>query len=318
MGPEQGSAGIAFSDNGIMAYIPASVWNAKSLLVWVDRSGNEDLVIETPDLYESPQLSPDGRRLAYSIDRGNRDVLVRDLARGVSTPLAQGDAAEFGPLWTPDGERVIYQSDRPPYDIFWRDSDALGPEVPLLQNEYDNHASSVSPDGEILAYMENNAETQMDIWLLPLKGGDPEIYWKTEFVERSPAFSPDGRWIAYSSNESGRFEVYVQSYPDPTEARQQVSTDGGTEPLWARDGRALYYRNGEKMMTASFDTASGSPGTPSVLFERRYVSDANVRGYDLAVDGRFIMVRTPDESLPRQINVVLNWFEELKEKMNGR
>ncbi|MCH7476162.1 MAG: PD40 domain-containing protein, partial [Gemmatimonadetes bacterium] len=250
MGPEQGSAGIAFSDNGIMAYVAASVWNAKSLLLWVDRSGNEDLVIETPDLYESPQLSPDGRRLAYTLYRGNRDVMVRDLARGVSTPLARGAAAEFGPLWTPDGERVIYQSDRPPYDIFWRDSDALGPEVPLLQNEYDNHASSVSPDGKILAYMENNPETQGDIWLLPLDGGDPTVYRNTEFSEKSPAFSPDGRWIAYSSNESGRFEVYVQSYPDPTEARQQVSTDGGTEPLWARDGSELFYRNGEKMMTA--------------------------------------------------------------------
>ena len=318
MGPEQGSAGIAFSDNGIMAYVPASVWNAKSLLLWVDRAGNEELVIETPDLYESPQLSPDGRRLAYTIYRGNRDVVVRDIARGVSTPLARGAAAEFGPLWTPDGERVIYQSDRPPYDIFWRDSDALGPEVPLLQNEYDNHASSVSPDGGILAYMENNSETQGDIWLLPLKGGDPEVYRKTEFNELAPAFSPDGRWIAYSSNESGRFEVYVQSYPDPTEARQLVSTDGGTEPLWARDGRELFYRNGEKMMTVSFDTASGSPGTPSVLFEGRYVPDPNVRGYDLAADGRFIMVRTPNESLPRQVNVVLNWFEELKERMNGR
>ncbi len=319
MGPEEGSAGIAFSDNGIMAYIPASVWNAKSLLLWVDRAGNEELLIETPDLYESPQLSPDGRRLAYTIiDRGSRDVVIRDLARGVSTPLARGDAAEFGPLWTPDGERVIYQSDRPPYDIFWRDSDALGPEVPLLQNEYDNHASSVSPDGEILAYVENNAETQGDIWLLPLEGGDPEIYRKTEFSELAPAFSPDGRWIAYSSNESGRFEVYVQSYPDPAEARQRVSADGGTEPLWARDGRELFYRNGKKMMAASFDTASGSPGTPSVLFERRYLLDQNGRGYDLALDGRFIMVRTPDESLPRQINVVLNWFEELREKMNGR
>ncbi len=94
--------------------------------------------------------------------------------------------------------------------------------------------------------------------------------------------------------------------------------NGVTYTLWAHDGRELFYRNGEKMMTASFDTASGSPGTPSVLFEGRYVPIPNVRGYDLAADGRFIMVRTPDESLPRQINVVLNWFEELKEKMNGR
>ena len=183
MDPEQGKAGIAFSDNGILAYMPASVWNAKSLLLWVDRAGNEELVIETPDLYGEPRLSPDGQRLAYSIYRGNRDVVVRDLARGVSTPLVRGDAAEFGPLWTPDGERVIYQSDRPPYDIFWRDSDALGPEVPLLQNEYDNHASSVSPDGKTLAYVENNVETQADIWLLPLEGGDPNIYRKTEFIE---------------------------------------------------------------------------------------------------------------------------------------
>jgi serine/threonine-protein kinase len=317
MGPEQGSAGIAFSDNGTMAYIPASVWNAKSLLVSVDPSGNEELLVETPDLYESPQLSPDGRRLAFTIYRGNRDVVVRDLARGVSTQLARGDAAEFGPIWTPDGERVIYQSDQPPYDIFWRDGDALGLEEPLLQNGYDKHAYSVSPDGKTLAYMENNSETQGDLWLLQLKGGDPEIYRKTEFFETAPAFSPDGRWVAYSSNESGRYEVYVQSYPDPTEARQLVSTDGGGEPQWGRDGRELFYRNGSKMMAVSFDPASGSPGTPTVLFEGRYLPNPNAHGYDLAGDGRFIMVRTPDESLPRQVNVVLNWFEDLKEAVPG-
>ncbi len=315
MGLGQGSAGISFSDNGIMAYVPASVWNAKSLLVWVDRAGNEELIVEAPDRYNYPQLSPDGRRLAYSIIRENEDVVVRDLARGVSTPLTRGAAEEFGPVWTPDGERVIYESDQPPYAIFWRDSDALGPEVPLLQNEYDNFASSVSPDGKILAYKQSNPD---DIWLLPLEGGDSEIYRKTEFNEFALVFSPDGRWIAYASDESGRHEVYVQSYPDPTEARQQVSTDGGTMPLWARDGRELFYRNGKKMMSASFDTASGSPGTSSVLFEGRYLSNRNVRGYDLAADGRFIMVRTPDESLPRQINVVLNWFDELKESMNAR
>ncbi|MCZ6538246.1 MAG: hypothetical protein O6922_00265, partial [Chloroflexi bacterium] len=317
MGPEQGSAGIAFSDNGTMAYVPASIWNAKSLLLWVDRAGSEAPIIETLDLYESPRLSPDGRRLAFTTNRGNRDVVMRDLVRGVSTALVRGPTAEFGPLWTPDGEQVIYQSDRPPYDIFWRDSDGLSPEVPLLQNEYDNYASSVSPDGEILAYVESNAETQGDIWLLRLRTGDREIYRKTEFDEVAPAFSPDGRWLAYSSDESGRFEVFVQSYPDPTEARQQVSIDGGTEPLWARDGNELFYRNGESMMTASFDTVSGSPGASSVLFEGRYLSDQYVRGYDLAADGRFIMVRTPNESLPRQVNVVLNWFEELKRLVPG-
>ena len=317
MDPEQGSAGIAFSDNGTMVYVPASVWNAKSLLLLVDRAGSEEPVIETLDLYGTPQLSPDGRRLAFTTNRGNRDVVVRDLARGVSTALVRGPTAEFGPLWTPNGERVIYQSDRPPYDIFWRDRDGLSPEVPLLQNEYDNYASSVSPDGEILAYVESNAETQGDIWLLGLREGDREVYRKTEFHESSPAFSPDGRWLAYSSDESGRSEVYVQSYPDPTEARQQVSIDGGTEPLWARDGSELLYRTGESMIAASFDTASGSPGSSSVLFEGRYLSDEYVRGYDLAADGHFIMVRTPNESLPRRVNVVLNWFEELERLVPG-
>ena len=223
--------------------------------------------------------------------------------------LARGDAAEFGPVWTPDGERVIYQSDRPPYDIVWRDSDGLGPEEPLVQNEYDNHAFSVSPDGKLLAYMENNPETQGDIWVLPLDGGDPFPYRNTEFLEASPVFSPDGRWLAYSSTESGEQEVYVQSYPDPTEGRQRVSADGGAEPIWAHDGSELFYRNGDQMMSASFDTDTGSPGTETVLFERRYLPR-----YDLAGDGRFIMVRTPDEALPRQINVVLNWFEELKQR----
>ncbi|MDA2938462.1 protein kinase, partial [Acidobacteria bacterium AH-259-A15] len=312
--PPSGHAQFAFSAEGTLAYIPASVLNAERMLLWVDRTGTEQPVIKTPGLYSDPRLSPDGQRVALSIQQESRDVWVYELARGTLTRLTFRQAAEFGPIWTPDGARVIYQSEQPQYDLYWRRADGSAPEEPLLSSDYDKRPSSISPDGKVLAFTEINPDTGEDIWLLPLEGkSEPKPFLDTPFGEEFAAFSPDGRWLAYQSNESGRDEVYVTAYPDPAGGRWQISTDGGTEPLWARSGKELFYRNGDKLMAVQIDTASGLAGTPTLLFEGPYAHFAFAPGYDLAPDNqRFLMVKTPPESAPRQVNVVLNWFQELK------
>ena len=159
-----------------------------------------------------------------------------------------------------------------------------------------------------------------DIWLLPFDGDrKPSPFFRTPFNERAAQFSPDGRWIAYMSDESGRFEVYVQPYPGPG-GKWQVSTDGGEEPVWGRSGRELFYRNGERMMAVDIATQpTFSAGSPKVLFEGQYARNAYfIANYDVAPDGeRFLMLKAVEqqEEALSQFNVVLNWFEELKQRV---
>ncbi len=135
---------------------------------------------------------------------------------------------------------------------------------------------------------------------------------QTPFSEQKASISPDGRWLAYASDETGQFEVYVIAFPDPG-GKTKISTDGGNDPRWSRDGRRLFYRNGRKMMEVAVDYAGGfSPKTPVTLFEGSYEATEFHPGYSVSRDGRFLMVKNPPESLPRQIHVILNWFEEVR------
>ncbi len=312
-----GNSQFSISDDGSLVYIPASVVNTNRLLVWVDRKGTARPVTEARRRYMYPKLSPDGRRLALTIVGDSRDVWVYELARGTLTRLTFGAANEFRPLWTPDGRRLIFVSEQLVFDLYWLPVDGSAPAEPLFTSEYDKHPISLSPDGKILAFVENHPDTRQNIWLLPLEGERrPQPLLRTQFAEMSPAFSPDGRWLAYQSNESGRNEVYVQAYPGPG-GKVQVSTGGGTEPVWARNGRELFYRNGDKMMAVQIGIESGfRAGKPRLLFEGSYEHFPPPPGYDITPDGqRFVMVKTPPESAPRQLNVVLNWFEEVRRRV---
>ena len=179
---------------------------------------------------------------------------------------------------------------------------------------------SWSPDGQLLAFMEVNPATQRDIWVLRMGNHKAEPFLKTKFDESVPRFSPDGNWLAYISNESGRYEIYVQAYPGPG-GKWQISTEGGTEPAWNRNGRELFYRNGDKMMAVDIVTQpSFAAGKPRMLFEGQYfANDWPLIGaaYDVSPDGqRFLMVKASEQAASAsQINVVLNWFEELKLKV---
>ncbi|MFQ5703660.1 MAG: hypothetical protein ACE5HT_06530 [Gemmatimonadales bacterium] len=216
---------------------------------------------------------------------------------------------------------MIYQSERPVFDLYWRAADASQSEEPLLVDEYDKNPGSISPDGKTLAVSRAVPRGNV-IWLVPLDAGEPTSYLETQFSLVHPSFSPDGGWMAYDSDESGRREVYLQSYPDPAIGRVQVSTDGDTEPMWTKGGVELVYRNGDAMMATKVDLSTGEANTPHRLFTGRYVGwsseTGNTWSYDVTPDGsRFLLIKTPAESAPRRINIVVNWFEELRVKVGS-
>jgi Tol biopolymer transport system component len=213
-----------------------------------------------------------------------------------------------------------------PYNIFWQLANGSGGLERLTTSDLVQTPNSWSSDGQLLAFHENDPTTQRDIWVLRM--GDPssgsgqvrqaQPFLRTRFDEASPRFSPDGQWLAYASDESGRREIYVQSYPGPG-GKWQISTEGGTEPVWNPNGRELFYRSGDKMMAVDIATQpSFTAGKPRVLFEGQYApTPATLPNYDVSPDGqRFLMLKPVEQvQAPTQINVVLNWFEELKQKV---
>ena len=226
------------------------------------------------------------------------------------------------PRWLPDGKRGAFGSSRAggAENLFWKPADGSGPVEQLTESELTQYPSSWSPDGQVLAFDELHSTTAMDIWVLPLQGErKPRPFLQTQFDEGAAVFSPDGHWLAYTSNESSRYEVYVRPFPGPG-GKRQISTEGGNEPVWAKNGRELFYREGNKMMAVEITTQpTFRAGTPTLLFEGQYWHQEGMlrADYDITSDGqRFLMVKEGEqEERPRQINVVLNWFEELKRRV---
>ncbi len=317
-------ADYSFSAAGTLAYVPASPRQFERRLVWVDRKGAVEPLPAPLRSYEELALSPDGRQVAVPIYSGTTEVWIYDLARGTLTRLTSEGGGSLALIWTPDGKRVTYMGARAGFrNVFWKATDGTGVEERLTTGENAQVPDSWSPDGKWLAFDDQSPTTGGDIWMLRLDGGPgpvgaearkPQPLIRTPFNEYGAVFSPDGRWLAYSSDESGRQEVYVQPFPGPGR-KWQISTEGGggdgIPPRWARNGRELFYRNGDKMMVVEVSaTPSGfSAGRPRVLFEGRY---ENI--FDVAPDGqRFLMIQPVEPEQPAtQINVVLNWFEELK------
>jgi serine/threonine-protein kinase len=225
------------------------------------------------------------------------------------------------PAWTPDGKRIAFLSSKEePPSIFWQLADGSGGlERLTTTNQFLDAPLSFTPDGQLLAFIESDPSTGYDIWVMRMSDRKVQPFIRTPFNESAPQFSPDGHWMAYVSNESGPNEIYVQAYPGPG-GKWQISTEGGTEPVWSRNGRELFYRNGNKMMAVDVATQpSFTGGKPRLLFEGPYVpTPATFPNYDVSSDGqRFLMLKPSEsaEAAPTQINVVLNWFEELKRRV---
>jgi len=309
-----------FSGNGTLIYVPGRESEGSFSLVWVDREGAVEPLGAPPHGYRGPRLSPNGRRLAVEIER---DIWVYDIPRETLTRLTfEGNNQQA--QWTPDGKRVTWRSIRDGVagNLFWKLADGTGAVERLTTSEFRQNPGSWSPDGQLLAFYQQpsvgSSPTARDIWILPLEGErKPQSILQTQFNELAPVFSPDGRWLGYVSDESGRNEIYVRPFPKVEEGKWQISTDGGVELRWAANGRELFYRNesGNQMMVVNITTEpTFGAGTPRLLFEGVYTrSQGGSAFYDVTPDGqRFVMVKTAEAEEAAQIHVVLNWFEELK------
>jgi len=317
-----GAAQYSISATGSLVYVTSSVEATQRRLVWVSRNGTEQPLAAPAHAYRQPRLSRDGRRVAVGIEEPSRQIWLYDLSRETLTRLTFEGSGNTQPEWTPDGKRVAFISNKEgPQNIFWQLADGSGGLERLTTSDYAQTPMSWSSDGQLLAFIEINPTTSYDIWVLPTGPGQvrkPQPFLRTTFNESVPRFSPDGHWMAYISDESGRYEVYVQSYPGPG-GKWQISTEGGMEPVWNPNGRELFYRSGDKMMAVDIVTQPiFAAGKPHVLFEGQYMPTPTTSpNYDVSPDGqRFLMIKESEQApSATQIVVVQNWFEELKQKV---
>jgi serine/threonine-protein kinase len=321
-----GAASFSVSSDGTLVYLAGDATGAfQRNLVWVDRNGREEPISAPPRNYQYPRLSPDGTRLALDSRDEENDIWIWDFARQNLARLTFDPGFNRGPVWTPDGSRVVFSAARDGAEnIYWQSGDGSGtPELlvesPVMNAQIFPHA--FSPDGTQLLF--TNTNPPRDIFLSSVDGSQVEPLMATSFSEFNPSVSPDGRWLAFESDESGRFVVYVRPFPEVQTGRWQISTAGGTRPLWSRDGRELFYleTQGRLMSAAVENGPTFVHRTPRMVFEGGYAAPNQGRTYDVSADSqRFVMIKnaTGDaggDAAPPHINIVLNWFEELKARV---
>jgi Tol biopolymer transport system component len=311
------------SSRGVLAYQSGTEAN-RSRLAWFDRTGKSLDVLGEAANYYAVETSPDGSHAAGTIleqvNTLSGDVWLYDLAGNGRTRLTFDAANTLGrAVWAPDGRRVVYMKarrDQSGFDLFQRASDGAGGEQAVLENGVNKYPSSWSPDGRFLLYgaLPGSPTTGSDLWVLPLFGDrKPFPYLQTRFSEESGRFSPDGRWVAYMSNESGRNEIYVAAFPGAG-GKRQISTAGGGGPRWRRDGKEIFYLAPDKtLMAAAVNGQGASFEVVSVkaLFETR--RSGNIFPYDVSADGqRFLIISASDDTSAAGITVAVNWTAGLK------
>jgi serine/threonine-protein kinase len=326
----QGAGQFSFSQTGTLVYLPSNGPTQGWPIAWLDNSGQTQPLLAEPGFYYEPRLSPDGQRLALTIASKGSNIFVYDSRRVAMTRLTfEGNASV--PVWTPDGKHIVYRSSMG-FRLWWVRSDGAGEPQRLLEGQSNIVPWSFSADGRRLAYHEINPETGFDIWTISLdttdpdhpKAGKPEPFLRTRFDEAAAAFSPDGRWIAYRSNESGGPEIYVKPFPSAG-GKWQVSAGGGLYAFWSRDGRKLFYEAADgRIMETDYTVNADSfvPGNPRLWTDRQvfYPGSFNL---DLAPDGkRFAVFGEPENTglAKGSVHVVFlqNFFDEVRRRLAGQ
>jgi len=327
----QGTGGYAaygISRDGSIAYVNGGRGANRELratLEWVDRAGVSRALGDASHAFQYPSLSPDGQRVAiWNGENGIYDIWIADALRGSLTRLTFSNLGDgpVGAIWTPDGKRVIYALTLNAFKLAWRAADGTGAEEELLSGSGRLLPMACSPDGQLLLFYRRQAG-HGDLWVLPLVG--ERKAWpliESPFDKTAAQISPDGHWLAYASNESMRQEVFVQPFPG-LGGKWQISSNGGAEPQWSRNGRQLFYLNGDKMMVADVGTRGGfTASAPRLLFDRPYahgVIFANERAsYDVAPDGQHFLMLKADQSQSSllELRVVLNWAQEVTRRVS--
>jgi Tol biopolymer transport system component/predicted Ser/Thr protein kinase len=312
-----GFADYTFSDSGLLLYM-AETRTTEETLEWLDRKGVEQALPAPPQRYRGVRLSPDGRYVAVAmviVGRAVRidDIWIYELARGTLTRLTASGFND-NPVWTPDGRRVAFSTRKNPDGwIQWAPADGSGRPEQLLPSQAMASPDSWTPDGKMLLY---HSGTPAHIWTLPVTGSGgeskPRPFSETSFNEFDAQVSPDGRWVAYTSDESGKNQVYARPFPGPG-GKTSISIGGGQEPRWSRAGRELFYRDAGKNQLMAVDIQTSPAfraGQPRALFELR------TGNWDVAPDGkRFLVVKEPRTVAGEaKMEAVVNWFEELRQK----
>ena len=316
--------GFSLSMNGTLIYRPAGSAGQRQM-VWVDREGQEEVVPAPERSYSEPALSPDGTQIAVTIaEPENTDIWLWDVMRETLGPLTFDPAADLWPQWTPDGSRVVFVSTRNGGGLYWKPANGTGETLQVLQSPPRAPGPySWSADGQLVLTLQQPLGGLRDIAVMSMEdAASPTLILDEPFHEQRPAVSPDGRWLAYGSGESGQNEVYIRPFPNVDDGRWQVSTDGGTMPLWSPEGRELFYLTQNNLLAVSIETeAAPIIGRPEVLFGLSGFSRVGAfRHYAVATEGdRFLFLQEvqetqADSERPRLV-VALDWFQELTERV---
>jgi Tol biopolymer transport system component len=284
-------------------------------------------LLTKPGIYARPSLSPDGQQLALTVtEGGNQDIWLYEWQRDTMTRLTFGAVASRYPIWSPDGRYILYNTSA---GIFWTRSDGSGKPQPLTQSKNLQFPYSFTGDGKRLAFLELNPETQYDIWTVPvesdgagLRVGKPEPFVQTPFDERHPTFSLDGRWLAFDSNESGSYQVYVRAFPD-NGGKWQISNSGGMYPIWSRNGHELFFRTEDNQIMVAGYTVRGdsfAADKPRVWSDKKIANIGLNANYDLSPDGKRIVALMPVETAEGQkaqshVIFLENFFDEVRRKV---
>jgi eukaryotic-like serine/threonine-protein kinase len=318
---------FAFGQNGNFVYLAGK--GQGSPISWLDSAGKTQPLHAPPGVYRTPRFSPDGKRLAFAVASGTGvDIWVKDLDRDTPSRVSFLAGVNRLPVWTPDGKNIVFRSDSPAPGLYWIRSDGSGEAQRLTYGKLHEYPSSFSPDGNRLAFAGEGNGGSLDILTAPIEGdpghvrlGNPELFLGTPFDESYAAFSSDGRWLAYASNESGTNEVYVRPFPGPG-GRSQISKGGGFVPLWSRDGRELLFETLDQRVMAVGYSAKGdsfAAGKPRLWSEARLLNVGADLIYDLAPDGkRIAAILASDEAggekPPTHLTFLLNFFDELRRR----
>ena len=313
---------VAASSRGTLAYVTESLGNPPRELVWLDRTGRSVPAANERRRFSTASLSPDGRSAALTIQGESLDLWTLSLERGTLSRLTSGEGTEFDPVWTRDGRELLYVVDRPPFELHRTGVGAPDSGQPLWNEpaELDTLGIAVSPDGRTIAFVRTEVQTGDNLYARPLDGGEPPRPVRaTRNEEIHASFSPDGRWIAYQSDETGRPEIYVEAFPGPGE-RVQVSAEGGSQPVWAGNGEIFFRRFDEIWVVTTRLGARFEFEAPRPLFSFPIIParEADSRTFDVTADGqRILAITIPEASRPRQIEIVTDWTAELARLVPG-
>jgi serine/threonine-protein kinase len=323
---QSGAADFSLASDGTLVYVAAdAAVAAQRALVWVDRKGQEQPIAKAPlRAYTYLRISPDGAKVALDVRDEQNDIWTWDFARETPTRLTFDPGLDRAPIWSPDGRRIAFSSQREGGigNLFWQAADGTGRVEKLSDLRTQQFPTSFSPDGTKLLFWEVGSETAWDMGVVGLQDDRKATgLLKTSFNELNPEVSPDGKWLAYQSDESGQYEVYVRPFPNVEDSgKWQVSNDGGTRPVWSRNGRDLFYlvEPGRVMTVPIQPGPTFTYGNAQMVFDGPYLAPNAARTYDVSPDGkRFLMIK----EAPRQGNdpapepklvLIQNWVEELK------